>query len=60
VQFSVFECPLDELKHQQLHAELEALINRDEGHVRSSRSDGKPAMHRWGSMRLADRTPLAW
>ena len=33
VQFSVFECPLDELRLQQLKAELEALINRDEDQV---------------------------
>lgn len=33
IQFSVFECPLDELKHQQLKAEIESLINRDEDQV---------------------------
>ncbi len=33
VQFSVFECPLDELRLQQLKAELEAIINRDEDQV---------------------------
>jgi CRISPR-associated protein Cas2 len=33
IQFSVFECPLDELKHQQLKAELESLINREEDQV---------------------------
>ena len=33
VQFSVFECPLDELRFQQLLAELEELINRDEDQV---------------------------
>jgi CRISPR-associated protein Cas2 len=33
VQFSVFECPLDELRLQQLKAALEAIINRDEDQV---------------------------
>jgi len=33
VQFSVFECPLDEIRLQQLKAELEAVINRDEDQV---------------------------
>ena len=33
VQFSVFECPLDGLRFQQLRAELEELINRDEDQV---------------------------
>lgn len=33
VQFSVFECPLDALRFQQLRAELEELINRDEDQV---------------------------
>jgi CRISPR-associated protein Cas2 len=33
VQFSVFECPLDELRLQRLRAELETLINRDEDQV---------------------------
>lgn len=33
IQFSVFECPLDELRLQQLRGELEALINRDEDQV---------------------------
>ena len=33
VQFSVFECPLDELRLQQLKAELETIINRDEDQV---------------------------
>lgn len=33
IQFSVFECPLDELRHQQLKSEIETLINRDEDQV---------------------------
>ena len=33
IQFSVFECPLDELRLQKLRAELETLINRDEDQV---------------------------
>ena len=33
VQFSVFECPLDALRFQQLRAALEELINRDEDQV---------------------------
>jgi len=30
VQYSVFECPLDELRFQQLKADLETTINRNE------------------------------
>lgn len=33
IQFSVFECPLDELRLQQLRAHLEELINRDADQV---------------------------
>jgi CRISPR-associated protein Cas2 len=33
IQFSVFECPLDELRLQRLRAQLEELINRDEDQV---------------------------
>ena len=33
IQYSVFECPLDELKLQQLRGELQELINRDEDQV---------------------------
>ena len=33
VQFSVFECPLDELRFQEIKAELETAINRDEDQV---------------------------
>ena len=33
IQFSVFECPLDELRLRQLRAELEGLINREEDQV---------------------------
>jgi CRISPR-associated protein Cas2 len=33
IQFSVFECPLDELRLQQLRADLSTLINRDEDQV---------------------------
>jgi len=29
VQYSVFECPLDELRFQQLKADLETTINRN-------------------------------
>jgi CRISPR-associated protein Cas2 len=33
IQFSVFECPLDELRLQQMRGQLEELINRDEDQV---------------------------
>jgi len=33
IQFSVFECPLDELRFQKLRGQLEGLINRDEDQV---------------------------
>lgn len=33
VQYSVFECPLDELRFQALKAELDPVINRDEDQV---------------------------
>jgi CRISPR-associated protein Cas2 len=33
IQFSVFECPLDETRLQQLKADLESAINRDEDQV---------------------------
>ena len=33
VQFSVFECPLDELRLQQLKAALGEIINRDEDQI---------------------------
>ena len=33
IQFSVFECPLDELRLQQLRADLGMLINREEDQV---------------------------
>ena len=33
IQFSVFECPLDEVRLQGLRAELGTLINRDEDQV---------------------------
>ena len=33
IQFSVFECPLDELRLQKLKGQLEELINRDEDQV---------------------------
>lgn len=33
IQFSVFECPLDELRLQQMRAELATLINSDEDQV---------------------------
>lgn len=33
VQYSVFECPLDDTRLQQLRAELGEIINRDEDQV---------------------------
>jgi len=33
LQFSVFECPLDDKRFQQIKAELEIVINRDEDQV---------------------------
>jgi CRISPR-associated protein Cas2 len=33
IQFSVFECPLDEMRFQQLKSDLEGAINRDEDQV---------------------------
>jgi CRISPR-associated protein Cas2 len=33
LQFSVFECPLDELRYERLKAELAPVINRDEDQV---------------------------